>query len=168
MLDDRWLLWRVKCGSARSLRRLYSKYEADLLTLGANLLGRADLAEDVLQDVFIRFIKSLDTFELTGSLKGYLGTCVANRARDLLRRERCRPSGSLETAGRIATTRPGPLQKAIANEQHLKAVRRNGFMSVPFAKGIRFCAYSSSPHISKDFLKNPRNWFVQIGDSDVI
>jgi len=56
----------------------------------------------------------------------------------------------------------------IANKQQLRAVRRNGFMSVPFARGIRFCAYSSSSHISKEFLKDSRNWFVQIGDSDVI
>jgi len=118
MLDDRWLLWRVKRGSARALRRLYGKYEADLLTLAANLLGRSDQAEDVLQDVFIRFIESVETFELTGSLKGYLATCVANRARDLLRRERSRPTGPLDTAERVASSQPGPLQKAIAGEQH--------------------------------------------------
>ncbi len=118
MLDDRWLLWRLKRGSARALRRLYNKYEADLLALAANLLGRSDLAEDVLQDVFLRFIESIDTFELTGSLKGYLATCVANRARDLLRRERCRPSGPLESAGHVATLEPGPVQRAIAGEQY--------------------------------------------------
>ena len=92
MLDDRWLLWRLKRGSARALCRLYGQYEADLLTLAASLLGRSDQAEDVLQDVFLRFIESLDTFELTGSLKGYLAACVVNRSRDLRRRERCRPA----------------------------------------------------------------------------
>jgi len=117
MLDDRWLLWRLKRGSARALRRLYGKYEADLLTLAANLLGRSDPAEDVLQDVFVRFIESVETFELTGSLKGYLATCVANRARDLRRRERSRPAGPLDTAERLASGRPGPLQRAIADEQ---------------------------------------------------
>lgn len=117
MLDDRWLLWRVKRGSARALRRLYGKYEADLLTLAASLLGRSDQAEDVLQDVFIRFIESLDTFELTGSLKGYLAKCVANRSRDLLRRDRTRATGPLELAQRVASTHAGPLQRAIADEQ---------------------------------------------------
>lgn len=118
MLDERWLLWRLKRGSARALRRLYGRYEADLLTLAASLLGRSDQAEDVLQDVFVRFIASLDTFELTGSLKGYLATCVANRARDLRRRDRSRPAGPLETAERIASSQPGPLQRAVASEQH--------------------------------------------------
>jgi RNA polymerase sigma-70 factor (ECF subfamily) len=118
MLDDRWLLWRVKRGSARALRRLYGKYEADLLTLATSLLGRSDRAEDVLQDVFIRFIESLETFELTGSLKGYLATCVANRARDLRRRDRSRPAGPLDMAERVPSNQPGPLQGAIAHEQY--------------------------------------------------
>jgi len=118
MLDDRWLLWRVKRGSARALRRLYDQYEVDLLTMAASLLGRSDQAEDVLQDVFVRFIESIETFELTGSLKGYLATCVANRARDLRRRDRSRPTGPLETAERVASRQPGPLQGAIAKEQH--------------------------------------------------
>lgn len=117
-LDDRWLLWRLKRGSARALRRLYDKHEADLLTLAAGLLGPSGQPEDVLQDVFIRFIESLDTFELTGSLKGYLATCVANRARDLRRRDRCRPTNPLEKAEGVATHERGPMQMAIAGEQH--------------------------------------------------
>jgi len=117
MLDDRILLWRLKRGSPRALRRLYGKVEADLLTLATNLLGRPDRAEDVLQDVFIRFIESIETFELTGSLKGYLAKCVANRSRDLLRRDRSRPTGPLELAERVAAQQPGPLQRAMASEQ---------------------------------------------------
>ncbi|MBM4024700.1 MAG: sigma-70 family RNA polymerase sigma factor [Planctomycetes bacterium] len=35
-------------------------------------------AEDVVQDVFVRFAGLARTFRLTGSLKGYLATCVAN------------------------------------------------------------------------------------------
>jgi RNA polymerase sigma factor (sigma-70 family) len=101
MLDDRWLIWRLKRGSAQALRRLYGKYEADLLNVAANLLGRSDQAQDVLQDVFIQFIKTIDTFELTGSLKGYLATCVANRARDLRRRDRRRPTGPARCRGRL-------------------------------------------------------------------
>ena len=85
MLEDRYLVWRLKRGSAQALCRIYHRYESDLLTLATSLLGRTGDAEDVLQDVFVKFIESIDTFELTGSLKGYLAKCVANRARDYLR-----------------------------------------------------------------------------------
>jgi len=56
----------------------------------------------------------------------------------------------------------------IASKAYLKVFRKNGFIYVPFVKGMRFCAYSSSSCVSKEFLKNPENWFVQRGDSDII
>ena len=68
MFEERYLVWRLKRGSAQALCRIYNRYEGDLLTLATNLLGRTGQAEDVLQDVFVKFIESIDTFELTGSL----------------------------------------------------------------------------------------------------
>jgi DNA-directed RNA polymerase specialized sigma24 family protein len=64
MVEDRYLVWQVKRGSEEALRRLYNRYETDLLTLAMSLLGRAEQAEDVLQDVFTRFIESIDAFTL--------------------------------------------------------------------------------------------------------
>ncbi len=117
MLEDRYLVWRLKQGSPRALCRIYDRYETDLLTLARSLLGRTDQAEDILQDVFVRLIESLDTFELTGSLKGYLVTCVANRARDYLRKDRRRTGEPIEAAGTIESRQHGPLQEVIADEQ---------------------------------------------------
>jgi RNA polymerase sigma factor (sigma-70 family) len=117
MLEDRYLVWRLRRSSEWALCRIYRRYEADLLTLAASLLDRRDLAQDVLQDVFVRFIESIDTFELTGSLKGYLAQCVANRARDYLRRNRRREGESLEAAHAVESHREEPLQAAIAVEQ---------------------------------------------------
>jgi GNAT superfamily N-acetyltransferase len=54
----------------------------------------------------------------------------------------------------------------IANSAYHHALRRSGFITLPFFKGDRFCAYSSSKQFSKTFLQNPKNWLVQIGDSD--
>lgn len=56
----------------------------------------------------------------------------------------------------------------IANKIYVKALRRNGYIALPFVKGYWFCAYSSLRHISKEFLKDPNNWYIQIGDSDTI
>jgi len=116
-LEDRYLVWRLKRSSEWALRRIYGQYGDDLLTLATNLLGRTGQAEDVLQDVFVRFIESIDSFELTGSLKGYLATCVANRARDYLRRGRRRAGEPLEMAVAVESHQRGPLQTAVANEQ---------------------------------------------------
>jgi RNA polymerase sigma-70 factor (ECF subfamily) len=88
MLQDRALLRKVKSGRKDALRLIYERYERDLLTLAANLLGEASTAEDVVQDVFVSFVRSVQKFHLRGSLKGYLITCVANRSRDLLRKKK--------------------------------------------------------------------------------
>ena len=80
MIEDTVLLWKYKRGSKDALHRIYEKYRSDLLTLAVNLLCDTNSAEDVVQDVFVSFVQSVEKFRLTGSLKGYLATCVANRS----------------------------------------------------------------------------------------
>lgn len=58
------------------------------------------------------------------------------------------------------------LYQSLSNKSCRNVLKRRGFVPVPFFRGGRFCAFSSSPSISKNFLRNPDNWLVQIGDSD--
>jgi len=121
-LEDRYLVWRLRRGDSQALCRIYNRYETDLLTLAGSLLGRTGQAEDVLQDVFVKFIESIDGFRLTGSLKGYLAKCVVNRARDYQRRSRRRAGDSLEAACEAASGQHGPLDTVIANERRRQVV----------------------------------------------
>ncbi len=54
------------------------------------LLSDPTVVEDVVHDVVVAFASRAGCFELTGSLKGYLAICVANRARNVSRRGRPR------------------------------------------------------------------------------
>ncbi len=101
MLEDAQLVWRFNRGDREALRRIYEKYKDDLLTLSSALLNDATGAQDVVHDVFVDFAQSSGSFELTGSLKGYLVTCVANRARNQ-RRLNWR-----DNAGQAGTERSG-------------------------------------------------------------
>lgn len=85
MLEDRILIWQAKRGHEQAFARIYQKYLRLMLTVGMSLLGDVNSAEDVVQEVFIQFARSLDRFELSGSLKAFLATCVANRSRNLMR-----------------------------------------------------------------------------------
>jgi RNA polymerase sigma-70 factor (ECF subfamily) len=58
----------------------------------------------------------LDKFELTGSLKAYLATCVANRVRDLMRRKQSQ-AVSLEQARVVPAGLSEPSQAIACNEQ---------------------------------------------------
>jgi len=104
-----------------------------LLLLAMALLNDKTGAEDVVHDVFVSFVQGLDRFRLTGSLKGYLLTCTANRARNWNKAERrcgslkrslgmaaCDADSTIATAGGLdAATRGvnGPLESLECNEQ---------------------------------------------------
>jgi RNA polymerase sigma-70 factor (ECF subfamily) len=85
MLEDKLLIWKFKGGSNEALCRIYRKYSDNLLALAAALLQDVNEAEDVVHDVFCKFIESRQNFKLAGNLKSFLTTCIVNLARDKLR-----------------------------------------------------------------------------------
>ena len=116
MLEDRLLIWKFKGGSSEALCRIYRKYGDYLLALAAALLQDVNTAEDVVHDVFCKFIESREKFKLAGSLKSFLATCVVNRARDKLRARKSQPCDLDETAAMALDTNE-PDHDAIFGEQ---------------------------------------------------
>lgn len=92
MLEDKFLLWKFKRGSSEALERIYDKYETYLITVATALLNNTHEAEDVLHDFFISFVESSDKIRLRGNLKAYLATCVANLARNKIKRMQLEPT----------------------------------------------------------------------------
>jgi RNA polymerase sigma-70 factor (ECF subfamily) len=91
MLEDKVLLWKFKRGSSDALEKIYDKYETYLVTVATALLNNTHAAEDVLHDFFISFVQSADTIKLNGNLKAYMAVCVANLARNRLKRKNIEP-----------------------------------------------------------------------------
>jgi RNA polymerase sigma-70 factor, ECF subfamily len=98
VFEERLLVWRLRQGSREALCRIYEKYRDDMLRLAAGLVDNRTDAEDAVHEVFTSFVENSRSFVLTGSLKGYLCTCVANKARNLNRSRRLRGTASLDTA----------------------------------------------------------------------
>jgi len=92
MLEDKLLLLRFKHGSSESLERIYEKYETYLITVATALLNNTHAAEDVLHDFFVSFVTSAEKIKLKGNLKAYLATCVANLARNRIKRKQLEPA----------------------------------------------------------------------------
>ena len=123
-MEDKLLVLRCQRGSREALTRIYEKYRADLLLLAMGLLNDKTAAEDVVHDVFLSFVRNLDQFRLTGSLKGYLLTCAANHARNWNKAERVRsahrsPLVEGLDGGHSPPYKPaeGPLDDLVCNEQ---------------------------------------------------
>jgi RNA polymerase sigma-70 factor (ECF subfamily) len=106
MLEDKLLIWKFKGGSDEALCRIYRKYGDYLLALAAALLKDVNAAEDVVHDVFCKFIESKEKFKLAGSLKSFLSTCVVNLARDRLKAGKLENCGLDEAAAALDTNEP--------------------------------------------------------------
>ncbi|HUT28712.1 MAG TPA: RNA polymerase sigma factor [Sedimentisphaerales bacterium] len=117
MLEDRLLIWKFNRGNAEAVRRIYEKYKNDLVTLAAALLHNVGAAEDAVHDVFVSFLDSAGDFRLTGNLKGYLATCVANNARNRIKVEQRHQNIGLDEAGPIESDSNGPDCAAIFGEE---------------------------------------------------
>lgn len=113
-MEDRYLIVKCKRGCRESLTRIYAKYRKDLLILALSLLNDPTAAEDIVHDVFVHFAESVSTFRLTGSLKGYLLTCTANRARNHNKAKRSDLSLSRDTTGE---SQANPAERLVCNEQ---------------------------------------------------
>lgn len=118
-MEDILLTIRCKQGCRQSLAGIYNKYKTDMLLLTVSLLNDTATAEDVVHDVFARFVEGLPRFRLTGSVRGYLLTCVANRARNLNRDGRLRrrpdavsPMGCVPEPAEMN----GPANRLLGNE----------------------------------------------------
>jgi len=115
-MEDRLLILRGRRGCQRSFTRIYEKYKQDLVCLAMALLNDPSLAEDMVHEVFIRFARDLPGFKLTGSLKGYLMTCLANQARNCNRCKRPRRAEPVVPAENHGIA-PAPLERIACNEQ---------------------------------------------------
>lgn len=116
MMNDRVLIWRLQRGSTDALRIIYDKYGDYLLTLAMALLRDIHEAEDVVHDVFCSVIKSQTKIKAVGSLRPFLSTCAANRARDILRSRR-RAALPLERAGPAMAESESPADCAARSEE---------------------------------------------------
>ena len=116
MVEDNILVWKFNRGSKDALRRIYEKYKNDLLGLAVTLLRDRSLAEDVVHDVFVSFAGTVGTFHLSGTLKGYLSTCVANSARDRNRLRSGRDAGP-DVAEAAGSHSDWPMERAIGREE---------------------------------------------------
>lgn len=116
MLEDKLLLWKFKRGSSEALERIYDKYETYLITVATALLNNTHAAEDVLHDFFVSFVKSADHIKLSGNLKAYLATCVANLARNRIKKRQMEPTG-LDDTDSIESTALQPDLLAIQEEE---------------------------------------------------
>ena len=89
--DDGALVDAIGAGCTRSLAEAYERYGRAVFETARCLLGQRALAEEVVQDVFVKLWDQPERFDRTrGTLRGFLTTLAHSRAIDVARSEGAR------------------------------------------------------------------------------
>ena len=129
MLEDKLLVLKCRRGSKDAMCRIYEKYKDYLLTVAKGLSNEQATAEDLVHDAFVRFARSARHFQLTGSLRNYLATCVSNLARDNIRATK-RQARALDSANPAISDSNNPEQRLIETEQLARL--RQALSQIPY------------------------------------
>jgi RNA polymerase sigma-70 factor (ECF subfamily) len=116
MFEDQLLIRHLNRGSKQALRQIYERYRADLFTIAVSLLGDRDLAEDCLQDVFVRLAEAAGQLQVRSHLKGYLTMAILNKARDRMRRKKRQVDVRIEDMS-LSDPMPKPDEQLVDTEQ---------------------------------------------------
>ncbi|MEO1031151.1 MAG: sigma-70 family RNA polymerase sigma factor [Bacteroidota bacterium] len=82
------LIRKVIEGDSNAFRQLVYKYKDVSLSLACSILKNKTLAEDVLQDVFIKVFNNLKTFKFKSSFSTWLYRIVVNTSYNALKRQK--------------------------------------------------------------------------------
>lgn len=91
-LDDVALLGLIARGRSEALSVLYDRYGRLVYTIAIHVVGDAETAEEITQDVFVRAWESADTYRPDiAKVSSWLVSVTRHRAIDELRRRGARP-----------------------------------------------------------------------------
>lgn len=103
--DDAELIERWRRGDAAAFEALVRRWEQPVGRFLFRLVGRADLAQDLCQEVFLRVYLAGPRYRESGAFSGWLYRIALNLARDMARRRRfdARPLPDADPAAAPAT-----------------------------------------------------------------
>ncbi|MEM1137537.1 MAG: sigma-70 family RNA polymerase sigma factor [Bacteroidota bacterium] len=111
-LEDYDLVRRANKGDTSAFRQLVYNYKDVSLTLACSILKNEVLAEDVVQEVFIKVYYKLKSFKFNSAFTTWLYRIVVNTAYNELKKRRIKDSIDDDTIG-------GPIIE-IEDKDHLK------------------------------------------------
>jgi RNA polymerase sigma-70 factor (ECF subfamily) len=98
-----------------ALRQIYRRYKNDLLTVAMALLADPETAEDCVHDVFVHFAGA--PADIRRNLRGYLMRCVANRAKNMIKRQQLEP---IRPVGKQDYDDDCPQSRLIVSEESMR------------------------------------------------
>lgn len=89
IVDEKVLLLQLKAGNERAFEQLYNLYSLRLYGFLLKLVKDDEIAQDLLQDVFIKIWQNRDAFDTGKNFRPYLFRIAENSVVDFFRKVAC-------------------------------------------------------------------------------
>src|SRR5262245_21047671 len=112
------LVARVRAGDAAAFDRIYAEFNARLFSFLARLSRSRDVAEDLLEETWLRFVDRAPKLRTETSLGPFLFTIARNLYFSYCRSRLMEESQTVDMIGLwpLGTPRPSPFDSTVANE----------------------------------------------------
>jgi RNA polymerase sigma-70 factor, ECF subfamily len=114
--DDDALVQQAQEGDADAFRGLVERHSARIFRLAWRITGDEALAEDAVQETFLRAYRSLPRFDARSRFGTWLHRIAVNTAIEAMRKNRTRPETILEDPEPLPSPEPGPERAALSQE----------------------------------------------------
>jgi RNA polymerase sigma-70 factor (ECF subfamily) len=121
--SDPELVQRARSGDESALGALAKRHHAAAYRVALGFVHEDDLANDVVQDAFVKAFRGLAGFRADASFRTWLLTITANEAKGALRKQGRRRETALEDAGEVRSEDEGPAHEAIVRQEAGRARR---------------------------------------------
>jgi RNA polymerase sigma-70 factor (ECF subfamily) len=130
MVNNLLLLIKIREGDAKSFEILFKSYYLPLLYYSVGITGRAEISEEIVQDLFYYLWKNRTELKITKNIKSYLFNSIRNKSIDYYRKRKYQESSSdnLESLNRT-NNEASPLERMEAAE--LEAIIKGGLEKMP-------------------------------------
>jgi RNA polymerase sigma-70 factor (ECF subfamily) len=112
--EEEQLIARSQRGDVNAFNQLVLNYQQVAYTVAFRMLGDADTAADITQDVFIAAFRSISTFRGGSSFRAWLLRITSNMVCDHWRRVHRHPAESLEVLTDEEELHPGSVLSSLA------------------------------------------------------
>jgi RNA polymerase sigma-70 factor (ECF subfamily) len=121
--SDLELVQRGRAGDESALGALVERHHAAAYRVALSLAGQEDLAQDIVQDAFLKAFRALGGFRADASFRTWLLTITANEARGALRKLGRRRETALDEVAEMATEEWDPGEAAVTAQEAGRARR---------------------------------------------
>jgi RNA polymerase sigma-70 factor (ECF subfamily) len=130
--SDAALVHAIRAGSREAAAELFARHHRTVWQTALAIGGRRSLADEIAQETFVRLIERIDRYDPTRPLRPWLQRIAANRAIDVLRRERReRPLEEAEEG--VVEWDPGELDPGFATRMAVLGPERRAVILLRYA-----------------------------------